>query len=29
MLNGGCWDPKSPQEFITCADDGYDFALLL
>ena len=23
MLNGACWDPKNPNEFITCADDGY------
>lgn len=22
MLNGACWDPKNPNEFITCADDG-------
>eukprot|EP00795_Rhopilema_esculentum_P006823 gene6823-12416_t len=22
MLNAGCWDPKSPGEFITCSDDG-------
>nr|XP_054764325.1 WD repeat-containing protein 70-like [Lytechinus pictus] len=22
MLNGGCWNPKVKEEFITCANDG-------
>lgn len=23
MLNGGCWHPKTKEEFMTCSNDGW------